>query len=78
MAPKIAAGVTVVAGNMNLVTLVSTVVARNSAVQPGIRCAPSMPYSTTRPETMPIKLMATCSLVKAAIDSPRIMKPPCV
>ena len=38
MAPKIAAGVTVVAGNMNPVTLVSTVVARNSAVQPGIRC----------------------------------------
>ena len=44
MAPKIAAGVMVTAGNMKPVTPESTVVTRNSAVHPGILCAPSMPY----------------------------------
>jgi hypothetical protein len=49
----------VVAGNMKPVTLVSTVVARNTAVHPGIRSEPSMPYSTRRPVAMPTRLMAT-------------------
>src|SRR5579859_1073458 len=59
-------------GNRNPVALVSIVVTRNSAVQPGTILEPRSPDKTTRPETMPIRLMMTCSMVKADRLIPKI------
>ena len=58
------------------VTLVSTVAARNSIVTPFRRRLPSMANSTTRPATMPTRLMMTWSVVNAPTDRPRIMRLP--
>jgi hypothetical protein len=71
--PKMRAGVSVVPGNKNPVTLVSTVVRRNRAVQPGSRCEPNMPNTTISPQTIPIRLMMTWSKVKVCSDNPNIM-----
>src|SRR5438067_337383 len=60
-------------GKKNPVTLVSTVVARNSAVQPGSLLTLNMPNSTTMPDTIAIKLMITCTAVNVAIDILRII-----
>src|ERR1700730_11714150 len=65
-------------GNRNPVTVVKIVVTRNSAVQPGITLEPRSPYKTTRPETIPIRLMMTCSIVKVDKLIPRIMTRPLV
>ena len=46
-------------GNRNPVTLVSTVVARKSAVQPLLRFAVRNPAKTTNPDRIPTKLNAT-------------------
>ena len=48
-------------------------VARKIAVQPFILCELNMPYKTTSPEAIPIRLMITCSSVKACMDRPKIM-----
>jgi hypothetical protein len=58
-------------GKRNPVTLVSTVLVRKVAVQPSSRFAVKNPYTTIRPEAIPIKLMATCTNVNIA--SPRLM-----
>src|SRR6266850_3328265 len=58
-------------GKKNPVTLVSTVVTRNSAVQPSSRFPPSSPNTTTNPEKIPIKLNTTCTNVNVVI--PKIM-----
>ena len=60
-------------GNRKPVTLVSTVVTRNTAVSTGKRLPPSMPSATTRPATIPIRLNTTCKVVKADSDNPSIM-----
>ena len=56
--PTTMAGVRPFIGNMNPVTLVRMVVARNNAVQPGSLRARSIPASTMRPLTIPIRLMS--------------------
>src|SRR5712691_8075397 len=58
---------------MNPVTLVNTVVARKSAVQPGSRCDLNMPPRTTTPEKIPSRLTTTCTAVNVEIDRPTIM-----
>src|SRR5882724_2967443 len=60
-------------GNRNPVALVRIVVTRNNAVQLGITLEPRSPDRTTRPETTPIKLMMTCSIVKVDRLIPRTM-----
>src|SRR6516162_10455441 len=60
-------------GNRKPVTLVSIVVSRKSAVMPGSRCEPKSPNRTTKPETIPIRLMMTCTIVKADRLIPRTM-----
>src|SRR5579871_4014501 len=60
-------------GNMKPVALVRMVVSRNKAVRPGIACDLSSPYKTTRPETIPIRLMTTCNTVTACKLKPSIM-----
>src|SRR3979490_2452057 len=60
-------------GNRYPVTLVITVVVRNSAVQPSRLLPPSIPYTTKSPETIPIRLMAVCTMVKVAMLMPKIM-----
>ncbi|MEJ1965158.1 MAG: hypothetical protein WDO56_27920 [Gammaproteobacteria bacterium] len=61
-------------------TLVSTVVMRNTAVIAGMRLAPHMPNITTMPVAMATRLMMTWSSVKVATDIPRIMvfSPGCI
>src|SRR6266480_1587032 len=49
------------------------VVIRKTAVQPGIRRARHRPIVTTTPQAMAMRLIATCSRVKAPVDIPRIM-----
>src|SRR5882724_2612311 len=61
-------------GKRNPVTLVSTVVTRNSAVQPSSRFPPSNPNTTTTPDKIPIKLSTTCTKVNVVI--PKIMRFP--
>src|SRR5262245_37273618 len=73
MMPKMCDGSSRSNGKKNPVTLVRIVVTRNTAVQPGSRCARSIPARTTSPVTMPIRLMTTCTSVKVASDMPRIM-----
>src|SRR5258708_5905358 len=58
-------GVSFSIGKPKPVTLVSTVVARNTAVQPSSRCDASMPLMTTKPVTIPTMLMITCTQVNA-------------
>src|ERR1700694_2107873 len=60
-------------GNRNPVALVRIVVTRNNAVQLGITLEPRSPDKTTRPETTPIRLMMTCSIVKVDRLIPRTM-----
>src|SRR5882762_5053180 len=61
-------------GKRNPVTLVSTVVTRNSAVQPSSRFPPSSPSTTTNPDKIPSKLNITCTKVNGVI--PKIMMLP--
>src|SRR5882762_4727134 len=58
-------------GKRKPVTLVSTVVTRNSAVQPSSRFPPSRPNTATNPDKIPSKLSTTCTNVKVVI--PKIM-----
>src|ERR1700690_1997818 len=53
------------------VTLVSTVVLRNTAVIPSSLFAESRPNATMSPERIPIRLIATCTNVK--VDIPEVM-----
>jgi len=50
-------------GKPNPVTLVATVLARKSAVQPSSRFPVSRPYRTTSPEPIPTRLITTCTNV---------------
>jgi hypothetical protein len=52
----------------NPVTLVATVVARKSAIQPLSRFAVRNPNKTRTPEQMPTRLSATCTMVSAVIS----------
>jgi hypothetical protein len=61
-------------GKRNPVTLASTVVTRNNAVQPSSRFPPSSPSTTTNPDKIPIKLNVTCTKVNVVI--PKIMMLP--
>ena len=58
---------------MKPVTLVSTVVARNTAVAPSSLLSFSMPSSTTMPVAMPMRLITTCTIVKVTNDIPKII-----
>jgi hypothetical protein len=58
---------------MKPVTLVSAVVSRNSAVQPGSGRLVAIPPRAVNPATMATRLMMTCTVVKVEIDMPRIM-----
>ena len=58
------------------VTLVKTVVVRNTAVHPASLFPRSMPSRTTKPEKMPIRLMIVCTVVKVENDMPKIMPRP--
>ena len=60
-------------GNMKPVALVRIVVMRKMAVTPGIDCDLNRPNKTTRPETIPIKLMTTCKTGTACKLRPSIM-----
>ena len=60
-------------GNIKPVTLVKSVVNRNSAVSPGMRCAPTMPKTTTMPLAIAISVMMTWTAVNVAIERPRII-----
>src|SRR5450755_1198019 len=60
-------------GKKNPVTLVSTVVARNSAVQPSSLFAPIMPNRTMNPEAIPTRLKTTWANVKVSSDIPSTM-----
>src|SRR6266852_7294361 len=61
-------------GKRKPVTLVSTVVTRNSAVQPSSRFPLRSPNTTTNPDKIPIKLSTTCTKVNVVI--PKIMSFP--
>src|SRR5262245_28579531 len=56
-------------GKKNPVTLVATVLARKTAVQPSSRRAVSSPHRTTNPERIPSRLTATCPKVKVFMPS---------
>ncbi len=58
---------------MKPVTLVSTVVARNSAVALSSFLSFSMPSSTAMPLAMPMRLITTCTTVKVTNDIPSII-----
>jgi hypothetical protein len=47
-------------GEQEAVTLVRTVVSRNSPVQPAVRCPRAMPDAVSRPDTTAMRLMITC------------------
>ena len=66
-------GSRLVKGNRKPVALVRIVVRRNSAVQPAIRLEPSSPNITIRPETIPTRLMITCTKVNVGRLRPSIM-----
>ena len=55
-------------------TLVSTVVSRNSAVVTGSRRDANIPPTAMSPLPMATSVIATCKSVKAPIDNPNIMK----
>src|SRR5580704_18841734 len=59
-------------GNMNPVTLVSTVVVKNSAVRASSSFPPNKPNTTTNPERIPIRLMSTCTRVNVSRDRPKV------
>src|SRR5467141_116431 len=61
---------------MKPVTLVATVVARNTAVHPCGVLAFHIWNTTTAPAKTPIRLKMTCKAVKAATDIPRTMISP--
>src|SRR5258708_35865084 len=74
MTPTTCGGAKLADGKKKPVTLVSTVVARKSAVaQPPDCRPPSQPSATTMPERIPTRLMMTCTVVKVDVDNPRIM-----
>src|SRR6266852_3486979 len=75
-APTAWAGPKLVEGKKNAVTLVNTVVARKRAVQLSSLVARTMPWSTMTPETIPVRLKATCTEVNVDVDSPKIMTLP--
>src|SRR4030088_548438 len=60
-------------GNRKPVALVKIVNRRNIAVIPGIRLEPRSPNMTIMPETIAIRLMITCTVVKVDKLIPRIM-----
>src|SRR6476659_9956950 len=60
-------------GNRKPVALVRMVKRRNIAVSPGMRFEPRSPNMTMIPETIAIRLMITCSIVKVDKLIPRIM-----
>ena len=60
-------------GNRKPVALVRMVDNRKIAVRPGIRFEPNMANMTMMPETIPIRLMITWTIVKVAKLIPRIM-----
>jgi hypothetical protein len=55
------------------VTLVNTVVARKSTVQPSSLFDLNMPNRTMVPEKIPIRLKTTCTKVNEDVDRPKIM-----
>src|SRR6266852_6444801 len=71
MAPTPYDGLNPSKGKKNPVTLVNTVVTRKSAVQPSSLFAASSPNTTTKPDKIPTKLIATWTKVNVVI--PRIM-----
>src|SRR5271165_5496509 len=73
MMPTLCEGKRWVNGKPNPVTLVNTVVTRKSAVRPLSRLAENIPNRTMNPETIPTKLMITCTWVKVERDMPSIM-----
>ena len=73
MTPTMWDGSTRSLGKKNPLTLVSTVVARKSAVQPGSLRAHSMPTRAMIPVAIPMRLITTCTTVNVASDMPRIM-----
>src|SRR5579862_7529611 len=72
MTPAFIPGVTWVKGNMKPLTLVNTVINRNSAVKPPSLLDENMPNMTMSPDTMPNKLMITWTVVKVESDMPSI------
>jgi len=67
------AGRKVLDGKEESVTLVKTVVERKIAVQPPSRLPLSIPKTTMRPETIPTKLISTCTKVNVDVVIPRII-----
>src|SRR5437588_9580956 len=57
-------------GKRNPVTLVSTVLARKTAVQPATRFPESIPYATTNPARIPTRLITTCTSVNVDMAPP--------
>jgi hypothetical protein len=60
-------------GNKKPVALVRIVVSRKRAVRPGILFESKSPNKTTSPETIPMRLIATCRIVKADELIPKTM-----
>jgi hypothetical protein len=63
----------VIEGKPKPVTLVATVVARKSAVQPSSRFPVSSPKTTTNPDAIPTRLIKTCTRVNVDVVIPTIM-----
>jgi hypothetical protein len=63
-------------GKRNPVTLMSAVVKRNSAVVTGNLSEANIPPPTISPLPIATRVMATCKIVKAPTDIPRIMEIP--
>src|SRR5262249_32926293 len=63
-------------GKRNPVTLVSAVVKRKSAVVTGNLSEASIPPTTISPLPIATRVIATCKIVKAPTDIPRIMEVP--
>src|ERR1700739_2260975 len=76
MTPIMCEGSSLWKGKKNPVTLVSTVVTRNTAVTPSIRCERSNPNVTANPDTIPIRLISTGTRVKAAKPVDIVYTPP--
>src|SRR5258706_11840814 len=72
MAPTMCEGKRCSNGKRYPVTLVSTVVSRNNVVHFSSLLPLSIPYRTTKPDTIPIRLMAVCTMVKVARLMPGI------
>src|ERR1700686_4997225 len=73
MAPTICDGRMRSLGKKYPVTLVKTVVARKSPVQPSRLLELNIPNRTTRPATMPTRLKTTWTKVKVDNDIPKII-----